>query len=127
MWRRLGRACKRGRNLEGGFLPNAATPKRTGRALRNSQFAIRNGQGFFSGFHFGMDDWGERARPACGFGRRARTIGWINSIWETGFRRDAENGNRDGRAPHYGLVALSAIRNSQFEIIRASFLVFILG
>jgi hypothetical protein len=29
---------------------------RTGRALRNSQFAIRNGQGFFSGFHFGMDD-----------------------------------------------------------------------
>ena len=49
---------KRGRNLEGGFLPNAATPKRTGRALRNSQFAIRNGQGFFSGFHFGMDDWG---------------------------------------------------------------------
>ena len=29
-----------------------------GRALRNSQFAIRNGQGFFSGFHFGMDDWG---------------------------------------------------------------------
>ena len=29
-----------------------------GRALRNSQFAIRNCQGFFSGFHFGMDDWG---------------------------------------------------------------------
>ena len=49
---------KRGRNLEGGLLPNAATPKRTGRALRNSQFAIRNGQGFFSGFHFKMDDWG---------------------------------------------------------------------
>ncbi len=58
-WRRLGRACKRGRNLEGGFLPNAATPKRTGRALRNSQFAIRNCQGFFSGFHLGMDDWGK--------------------------------------------------------------------
>ena len=57
-WRRLGRAGKRGRNLEGGFLPNAATPKRTGRALRNSQFAIRNCQGFFSGFHFGMEDWG---------------------------------------------------------------------
>ncbi len=31
---------------------------------------------FFSGVHFGMDDWGERARPACGFGRRARTI-WL--------------------------------------------------
>ena len=44
--------------LDGGFLPKAATPKRTGRALRNSPFAIRNGQGFFSGFHFGMDDWG---------------------------------------------------------------------
>ena len=66
----------RGRNLDGRFLPNAATPKRTclsrqsetaaDRALlaaskqsgRNSQFAIRNCQGFFSGFHFGMDDWG---------------------------------------------------------------------
>jgi hypothetical protein len=34
------------------------SPLRTGRALRNSQFAIRNGQGFFSGSHFGMDDWG---------------------------------------------------------------------
>ncbi len=44
--------------LDGGFLPKAATPKRTGRALRNSQFAIRNGQGFFSGFHFGLDVWG---------------------------------------------------------------------
>ncbi|MFZ0827535.1 MAG: hypothetical protein WAO02_08940 [Verrucomicrobiia bacterium] len=49
---------KRGRNLDGGFLPNAATPKRTGRALRNSQFAMRNCQGFFSGIHFGMDGWG---------------------------------------------------------------------
>ena len=49
---------KLGRNLDGGFLPNAATPKRTGRALRNSQFAIRNGLGFFSGFHFGLDVWG---------------------------------------------------------------------
>jgi hypothetical protein len=27
-----------------------------------------------SGNHFGLDDWGERGRPACGFGRRARTI-----------------------------------------------------
>src|ERR1039458_1163790 len=25
--------------------------------------------------HCGMDDWRERARLACGFGRRARTIG----------------------------------------------------
>jgi hypothetical protein len=24
---------------------------------------------------------------------------WNHSVWETGFRRDAENGNRDGRAP----------------------------
>ena len=55
---RTPKADWRGRNLEGGFLPNAATPKRTGRALRNSQFAIRNGEGFFSGFHFGLDDWG---------------------------------------------------------------------
>ena len=31
---------KRGRNLDGGFLPNAAAPKRTGRVLRNSQFEI---------------------------------------------------------------------------------------
>ena len=65
---------------------------------RAPQFVIRNGQGFFSGFHFGMDDWGERGRPACGFGRRARNIvGQIS--WLTGFRRDAENGNRDGCAP----------------------------
>jgi hypothetical protein len=66
-WRRPGRACKRGRNLEGGLLPNAAAPKRTGRALRNSQFAIRHGQGFFSGFHFGLDDWAtlqQAATPA---------------------------------------------------------------
>ena len=26
---------------------------------RSPQFAIRNCQGFFSGIHFGMDDWGE--------------------------------------------------------------------
>ncbi len=32
------------------------SPLRTGCAL--AQFAIRNGQGFFSGFHFGMDAWG---------------------------------------------------------------------
>jgi hypothetical protein len=25
---------------------------------------------------------------------------WNHSVWKTGFRRDAENGNRDGRAPH---------------------------
>ena len=47
-----------------------------------------------------MDDWGERVRPACGFGRRARTIVGQMS-WLKGFRRDAENGNRDGRAPHF--------------------------
>ena len=47
---------------------------------------------------------GERARPACGFGRRARIIvGQISLL--TGFRRDAENGNRDGRAPHSKIVA----------------------
>jgi len=40
---------------------------------------------------------GERTRPACSFGRRARTI--VGQISLTGFRRDAENGNRDGRAP----------------------------
>ena len=31
----------------------------------------------FSGIHFGMDDWGERARLACSFGRRARNS-WTN-------------------------------------------------
>ena len=47
-----------------------------------------------------MDEWGERARLACRFGRRARTIG--RTIWfGKGFRRDAENGNRDGRAPPF--------------------------
>ena len=48
-----------------------------------------------------MDVWGERGRPACGFGRRARnSVGQIS--WLTGFRRDAENGNRDGCAPRRG-------------------------
>ena len=56
---------KRGRNLDGGLLPNAATPKRIGLALRNSQFAMRNCQDFFSGFHFGMDDWGNMASNFC--------------------------------------------------------------
>ena len=49
-------------------------------------------------YHFALDVWGERGRPACGFGRRARNlVGQIS--WLKGFRRDAENGNRDGRAP----------------------------
>jgi hypothetical protein len=69
----------------------------------------------FSGFHFGMDDWGERVRPACGFGRRARTIVGQMS-WLKGFRRDAENGNRDGRAPHFRISHLNG-----------SFPVFVLG
>jgi hypothetical protein len=38
-----------------------------------------------------------RARLACGFGRRARTI--VGQISLTGFWRDAEYGNRDGCAP----------------------------
>jgi hypothetical protein len=47
---------------------------------------------------FAMDDWGEYARLACSFGRHARNlVGQIS--WLTGFRRDAENGNRDGCAP----------------------------
>ena len=50
--------------------------------------------------HFAMDDWGERTRLACGFGRRARIIAGQISLGN-GFRRDAENGNRDGRAPHF--------------------------
>jgi hypothetical protein len=53
-----------------------------------------------------MDDWGERGRPACGFGRRARIIvGQISLL--KGFRRDAENGNRDGRAPHFRMPHLN--------------------
>jgi len=48
--------------------------------------------------HFALDDWGERGRPARRFGRRARNgVGQIRLL--KGFRRDAENGNRDGRAP----------------------------
>jgi hypothetical protein len=45
-----------------------------------------------------MDDWGERTRLACRFGRRARNrMGQIS--WLKGFRRDAENGNRDIALP----------------------------
>jgi hypothetical protein len=40
--------------------------------------------------------WGERTRLACRFGRRARNI--VGQLSLTGFRRDAENGNRDGCA-----------------------------
>jgi hypothetical protein len=70
-------------------------------ALRTLHSALER---LFSGIHFAMDDWGERGRPACGFGRRARTlVGQIS--WLKGFRRDAENGNRDGRAPHSALLA----------------------
>jgi hypothetical protein len=60
-------------------------------------------------------NWGERTRLACRFGRRARIIvGQIS--WLKGFRRDAENGNRDGRAPHFRMPHLNG-----------SFPVFILG
>jgi len=59
--------------------------------------------------------FGERARPVCRFGRRARTlVGQIS--WLTGFRRDAENGNRDGCAPY-----------SECAWATDSFPVFILG
>ncbi len=37
--------------------------------------ADAGGRELFSGIQFGMDDWGERARLACGFGRRPRTMG----------------------------------------------------
>jgi len=64
-----------------------------------------------------MDVWGERTRLACGFGRRARNIvGQIS--WLTGFRRDAENGDRDGRAPHSQIVAADVNR---LIILRAVF------
>ncbi|HEY5043012.1 MAG TPA: hypothetical protein VIK53_13530 [Verrucomicrobiae bacterium] len=42
------------------------------------------------------------------FGRRARNI--VGQISLTGFRRDAENGNRDGRAPHVQRSGVSAER-----------------
>jgi hypothetical protein len=38
-------------------------------ALRNPNSAIER---LFSGFHFGMDDWGERGRLACGVRRPRR-------------------------------------------------------
>jgi hypothetical protein len=41
--------------------------------------------------------WGERTRLACGFGGRARNS--VGQISLTGFRRDAENGNRDIALP----------------------------
>ena len=63
-------------------------------------FASEKFRSPISGIHFGMDDWGERARPACWFGRRARTMGCIIQFGRGGFRRDAKNGNRDGRASH---------------------------
>ena len=38
--------------------------------------------------------------------RAARPNRWLNHlIWETDFRRDAENGGRDGRAPHESGIA----------------------
>ena len=110
----------RGRNLEGGFLPNAATPKRTGRALRNSQFAIRNCQGFFSGFHFGMDDWGNWR------GVRWHDIAFLDATCRVEPKRGRVRALQKPLRRN-GLVALSAIRNSQFEMVRASFPVFILG
>ena len=59
---------------------------------------------------------GERARLVCSYGRRARNI--VGQISLTGFRRDAENGNRDGRAPHSKIVAADVNR---LIILRAVF------
>jgi hypothetical protein len=62
-----------------------------------------------------MDDWGERTRLACGFGRRARTI--VGQISLKGFRRDAENGNRDGCAPRtksaFRIGAICGLKSAQ--------------
>jgi len=54
--------------------------------------------------------------------RASRPNHWLHYlVWKTGFRRDAENGNRDGRAPHSAL----RIPNSALETV--SFPEFILG
>ena len=92
-------------------------------ALRTPHSALER---LFSGIHFGMDDWGSARVPRAGSGVAPEPLVERFSLGN-GFRRDAENGNRDGRAPRYGRVARSAIRNSQFVMVRASFPVFILG
>jgi hypothetical protein len=76
-------------------------------ALRTRHSALER---LFSGFHFGMDDWGG-ARASRLRVRASRPNHWSNhSVWETGFRRDAENGDRDGRAPHSNRSGVSAER-----------------
>jgi len=51
--------------------------------------------------------------------RASRPNHWLNhSVWETGFRRDAENGNRDGRAPHSECRTGNGARGSPREIRR---------
>ena len=72
------------------------SPKSDLGAFRTLHSALER---LFSGIQFGMDGWGEGGRRARRFGRRARTlVGQIS--WLMGFRRDAENGDRDGsRSP----------------------------
>jgi len=48
---------------------------------------------------FGMDDWGSAGVPPAGSGVAPEPSLDKLVCW-TGFRRDAENGDRDGRAPH---------------------------
>jgi hypothetical protein len=44
--------------------------------------------------------------------RASRPNRWLNHlVWKTNFRRDAENGGRDGRAPHESGIATRRRRN----------------
>ena len=95
--RSKGRTAMRLGCFDGGLIGNVAAPG-DGRAPGSFPFGPLGRTPCQN--HFAMDDWGERGRPACGFGRRAQTI--VGQISLTGFRRDAENGNRDGRAPRPG-------------------------
>ena len=91
------------------FLPRRSkSPRRNAVETGAKTGAFRTGT-LFSDIHFGMDDWGERARLACWL-PSARSSGVApEPLVEpfslgNGFRRDAENGNRDGRAPRFQSV-----------------------
>src|SRR5665213_764431 len=66
----------------------------------------------------------ERARLACGW-QSARSLGFAPEAWvesfslENGFRRDAENGNRDGRAPFLDGFCFGRLGQLAFEFFVA--------
>ena len=92
------------------FLPHSL-PRRSNSPRRNAVKTERNGDSAlelsFPVFILGWTIGGARASRVRV--RASRPNHWLNNlVWETGFRRDAENGNRDGRAPHFRISALLA-------------------